>query len=109
MNQKFRIAFCVGLAIVGVVFIGSCNQPHLPWNKSTWPPRGERLLERQDSTPSSVTNESQEPLEDFCEDMKESIDQYRSYMEDETISERRRRNIRNLVDQYDRECIEKQQ
>lgn len=110
--MKFtRTSFATLLSIAAIAIAtlyGGCNNPHSPWNKNPWPPKGERGHGRSTPKPRPESI-PQDSVEDFCEDMRDSIEQYRSYLEDESLSERRRDNIRNLVEQYDRECLENQQ
>lgn len=103
--MKFREATIAGAAIVALCafLYGGCDRPYLPWVQNPWPPPGERGHGREtvEPRPEPVP---QDPAEDFCVDMRDSIDAYRGYLEDETLPEHQRRNIRVLVEQYDREC-----
>lgn len=100
-SRQLPIFILAALAVT-LLFAGSCDKPYLPWVSNPWPSSGDEApAPRAEPTP-------QAPLEGFCEDMRESIDDYRTYLEDENLTESRRRNIRGLVEQYDRECVDDQ-
>jgi len=99
MKRK-KTSYTVLIVVTGlIVLYGGCDRSYLPWNQSPW---------STDNTQSQSHDEDerveQAPSEDFCEELEPSIDDYRSFLEDDSLSESRRRNIRILIEQYDREC-----
>jgi len=86
------------------LYVG-CDRPYLPWVQSPWQLSNERGHSSSSSEPQSESV-SQGSIEDFCTDMRDTIVDYRLYINDESVSVSRRNNIKRLVEEYDRQCSE---
>lgn len=108
VNTAF--ALVVAAVVLGfVIMLAGCDRSYLPWNASPW----SSMSFSENSVGHSETSRiPQAPAEDFCEDNRETVDQYRSFLNPnyvwpgtDTEVVRRRRYCRRFVEQYDRLCF----
>lgn len=96
------------LLLIGLFMIVNqgCDKPWLPWNA------GPSWSSGQES-PSRVQREEvpQRPLENFCEDNEQTVENYRRFLEPDynwgvspEVEERRRRHCEQFVRQYNERC-----
>ena len=83
-----------------------CDKPYLPWNAGArWPSSEQpRRHVRTERVP-------QRPIENFCEDNRQSVENYRHYLEPgyewnapPDVVERRKRYLRQFIEQYEQRC-----
>jgi len=94
----------IGAAMLIASTLGGCDRSYLPWTSNPWPKAATETTETPERVP-------QDPPENFCEDMHESVEQYRRFLapgyvwEGSPASiERRQKYCREFVEQYDRLC-----
>lgn len=107
-NIKHVMTFVAVVVFAGLV--GSCNASYLPWVQNPWPNRVDEQERALRAAPPQVT------LEDYCRDMRETIELYRTYLDPDfdwaarnitpSAAERRREYLRRLVEEYDQMCSE---
>lgn len=99
------------LAIIGalivVVMLTGCDRDYLPWVSNPWP--SESVTQGDADVTENIL---QAPAEDFCDDNREVIDQYRRFLELDYVwpgtdadAIRMRQYCRRFVVQYDRLCF----
>lgn len=95
------IAFIVFFATAG------CDKPYYPWNAGpSW-----RSTGSEEMTTATRETLPQREAENFCEDNRETVENYRRFLEPDynwgvspEAEERRRRYTQQFVDQYDNRC-----
>lgn len=107
-NKKFRGSTLIWILCTVLLTIAGCTQSYLPWVAGpAWTLRSSEVC---NTMPVSV-EVSQRELENFCEDNRQSVEEYRRYLESDIpwatspeVDQRRRHHTRQFIEQYDREC-----
>lgn len=96
-----------GLLVLGAsILLPGCNKPYLPWVRSSnW----DRPAEEPPREPREPLTRL--PLEDFCEDNRETVALYRTFLDPDydwgvspNVEARRRQYCQQFVDQYAELC-----
>ena len=102
-----RMVFLVIVGLITASLLGGCDGNYLPWNSNPWRGRIRRTAE------SHSEYIIQAPPENFCEDNRETVQQYRRFLEPSYVwygstatVARRQRYCRWFVEQYSRFCPE---
>jgi hypothetical protein len=93
--MRSLITFCC-ILIVG------CTGPDMPWNRGViWGGNPDTL-----SITVPIESNPPRPIENFCEDNERDVHQYRLHLNQDSLGDRRRRYLREFIEEYKRRCEE---